>query len=310
MRRKIGILGAGNVGASLGQLIVFTGLADLALVDVAEGLAEGKALDLAEARPLYGSEVEISGGTDVSLLQDSDLVVITAGMTRKPGMTREQLLEANARIVKECANAVKKFAEEAFVIVVTNPLDAMTWLVSEITNFPKTKVMGMAGILDSARFKHFLADALNVSVKDLQAIVLGGHGDEMVPVLSSATWQGIRVENLLSVEQLGQIVERTKNAGAEIVSKMKTSAFFSPSASVFEMIKAIFYDEKRLVPCSVWLNGEYGVKGLYIGVPVILGKNGVEKVVEIELTAGEKELFHKSVRAVQETVEELKGLKF
>jgi len=309
MRKKIGIFGAGNVGASLGQLIVFTGVADLALVDVIEGLAEGKALDLSEARPVYGSDVRVIGGTDPAIIQDADLVVLTAGITRKPGMSREELLETNARIVGRCAEAVKKYARNAFVIVVSNPLDTMTYVVAEKTGFSKNRVMGMAGVLDSARFRYFLSEALGASVKDIQAVVLGGHGDEMVPLLSYATWQGEKVEKLIPSEALSKIIERTKNAGAEIVSKLKTSAFYSPSASVFEMIKTIFNDEKRVLPCSAWLNGEYGVTGLYVGVPVILGKGGVEKILELELTDKEKELFEKSVQAVRLSVEKLKGLK-
>lgn len=309
MRRKLAIFGAGNVGSALGQLVIFTGLADLALVDIVEGLAEGKALDLAEARPIYGTDVRVEGSTDASIIQGSDLIVITAGITRKPGMSREELLETNAKIVAQCAEATKKYAPQALVIVISNPLDAMTYVVAERTGFPKNRVMGMAGVLDSARFRHFLAEALGASVKDLHAMVLGGHGDEMVPLLSYAVWQGEKVEKLISPEVLNKIVERTKNAGAEIVAKLKTSAFFSPAASAFEMIKAIFNDEKRLLPCSAWLDGEYGVKGLYIGVPVILGKEGVDKVVELPLTAKEKELFERSVQVVRSSVERLRGLK-
>jgi malate dehydrogenase len=309
MRKKISIFGAGNVGASLAQLIVASGIADCSLIDVAPGLAEGKALDLSHARPLYGRDVKVEGGEDDALVQGSELVVITAGVTRKPGMSRDQLLETNARIVAQCAASVKKHAPQAFVIVVSNPLDAMTWLAAETTGFKKNKVMGMAGALDSSRFISLLADELKVSVRDIQALVLGGHGDQMVPVLSSATWQGQPAAGLLTKEQLSKIIERTRNAGAEIVSKMKTSAFFSPAAGAFAMLKAIFQDEKRLLCASVRLDGEYGVKGLFIGVPVVLGKDGVEKVVELELTGEEKAELAKSKEAVANLVSELKKLK-
>ncbi len=309
MRKKIGIFGAGNVGASLGQLIVFTGLADLVLVDIAEGIAEGKALDLGAARPIYGSDVKVAGGTAAALIQDADLAVITAGITRKPGMTREQLLETNAKIVGQCADAIKRYAGSAIVIVISNPLDTMTWVAAETTGFDQKRVMGMAGALDSARFRHFLAEALGASVKDLQAMVLGGHGDEMVPLLSYSTWQGEKVERRVSPEVLNKIVERTKNAGAEVVAKLKTSAFYSPAAGAFEMIKAICNDEKRLLPCSAFLNGEYGVKGIFVGVPAVLGKDGVEQVVELELTASEKQLFEKSCAGVRASVERLKSIK-
>jgi len=309
MRKKVSIFGAGNVGASLAQLLVSSGIADCALIDVAPGLAEGKALDLAQARPLYGADVKIEGGEDSSLIQGSDLVVITAGITRRPGMSRNQLLETNARIVSQCAAAVKKHAPQAFIIVVSNPLDAMTWLAADITGFKKNKVMGMAGALDSSRFVSLLADALKASVKDIQALVLGGHGDQMVPVLSAATWQGQPVAQILARDQLSKIIDRTRNAGAEIVSKMNTSAFFSPAAGVFQMLKAIFADEKRLLCASAWLKGEYGIKGLFIGVPIILGKDGVEKVVELEMTREEKAELEKSRAAVSKLVSELKKLK-
>ncbi len=309
MRKKITIFGAGNVGASLGQLVVFSGIADLAMIDIAEGIAEGKALDLAQARPVYGSDSKVIGGSDPSLTRDADLVVITAGITRKPGMSREELLETNAKIVGQCASAVGQYAGNALVIVISNPLDVMTYVASEAGKLDRRKVMGMAGVLDSARFRHFLSEAIGGSVKDIQAMVLGGHGDEMVPLLSYAVWQGEKIQKLVPAEVLEKIVTRTKNAGAEIVSKLKTSAFYSPAASAFEMIKAIFGDEKRLLPCSAWLNGEYGVKGIYVGVPVILGSAGVEKVVELELTAQEKESFAKSCQAVRSSVEKLKGLK-
>lgn len=297
------------MGASLGQMVVFTGIADLALIDIVEGIAEGKALDLAQARPLYGSDVKVEGGTEAALVKDADLAVITAGITRQPGMSREELLLTNARIVGQCAEATGKYAPNAFVMMISNPLDAMTYVAAQKTGFPKNRVMGMAGVLDSARFRHFLSEAIGGSVKDIQAMVLGGHGDEMVPLLSSAVWQGEKIEKVVSAEALEKIVSRTKNAGSEIVSKLKTSAFYSPAASAFEMIQAIFNDEKRLLPCSAWLEGEYGVNGIYVGVPVILGKGGVEKIVELELTEKEKELFAQSCQAVKSSVEKLKGLK-
>lgn len=309
MRKKVSVFGAGNVGASLAQLIVFNGIADCALVDVASGVAAGKALDLSEARPIYGSDVKVEGSTDAAIIKGSDVVVITAGITRKPGMSRDQLLETNARIVANCAESVKKFAPKSIIIVISNPLDAMTWLAAEVSGFEKNRVMGMAGVLDSARFVSFLADELGASVKDIQAMVLGGHGDQMVPVLSSSNWQGEPVEKLLPKEQLQKIIDRTRNAGAEIVSLLNTSAFYSPAAGAFLMIKAIFGDEKRLLPCSAFLNGEYGVSGLFIGVPVILGKDGVEKVIMLDLSAREKKELAKSVAAVSGLVDALKKLK-
>ena len=309
MRKKIAIFGAGNVGASLSQLIVQSNIADLALVDILKDLAMGKALDLAQAKPVYGSDVEIIAGSEPELIKGSELVVITAGATRKPGMTREQLLETNARICAQCARAIKKHTPGAIVIVVSNPLDAMTYLCAEITGFDKSRVIGMAGVLDSARLKLFLADALGASVKDIQAMVLGGHGDQMVPVLSYSSWQGERLERLLSKSRLKAIIERTKNAGAEIVSKLGSSAYYSPSASCFEMIKAILSDEKRLLACSAWLKGEYGLKGIYLGVPIILGKNGVEKVVELKLNSWELRQLKKSADTVFALINQLKKIK-
>jgi len=309
MRKKVSIFGAGNVGASLAQLLVLSGIADASLIDVAPGLAQGKALDLSQARPLYPADVKVEGSTDPAIIKGSDLVVITAGITRKPGMSRDQLLETNARIVAQCASAAKKYAPKAIIIVVSNPLDAMTWLAQKKSGFEKRRVMGMAGILDSARFISFLANALAASVKDIQALVLGGHGDQMVPLLSSATWQGRPVADLIPRNQLEKIVERTRNAGAEIVSLMNTSAFYSPAAAAFTMLKAVFSDEKRLFPCSVALSGQYGVKDLYLGVPVILGKEGVEKVVELKLSKAEKEQFAQSAESVRNLVAQLRKLK-
>jgi len=309
MRRKIAIFGAGNVGASLAQLIVFSGIADCALVDVAPGVAEGKALDLSHARPVYGSDVKVEGSVDASIIKSADIVVITAGITRKPGMSRDQLLETNARIVAQCSDAAKNFAPKSIIIVISNPLDAMTWLAAEKCGFDKKRVMGMAGVLDSSRFVSFLATELDASVKDIQAMVLGGHGDQMVPLLSCALWQGQPIEKLIPKDRLEKIIERTRNAGAEIVSLLNTSAFYSPAAGAFSMIKAALWDEKRLLPCSAFLDGEYGAKGLFIGVPVILGRNGIEKVVELELTASEKKDLEKSVAAVSGLIDTLKKLK-
>ena len=309
MRKKISIFGAGNVGSALGQLLASSGTADLVLVDVVPGRAEGKALDLAQATPLYQRDIKIIGGENSRLIKNSNLVVITAGAVRKPGMSRDELLEINARIVQECARAIKKYAPKALVIVVSNPLDAMTWLCYKILGFKRERVMGMAGVLDSARFKYLLAQKLGASVKDLQAMVLGGHGDDMVPVLSTALWQGQRIDKLLSPKELKEIVQKTRNAGAEIVAKMQTSAFFSPSASIFEMIKAIFKDEKRLLPCSVIVQGEYGFKGIALGLPVILGARGVERIVELKLSRTEQKALEKSAQRVKNLIKKLNSLK-
>jgi len=308
MRKKISIFGAGNVGASLAQLVVYNGTADLALVDVLAGVAEGKALDLSQARPLYGSDVKIQAGDDPLIIAGSDLVVITAGITRKPGMSRDQLLETNAKIVAQCAAAVKKHTPAAFIIVVSNPLDAMTWVAAEVSGADKKKVMGMAGVLDSSRLVSLLADELKASVKDIQAMVLGGHGDQMAPVLSCATWQGRPIEKLMPRERLEEIIARTRNAGAELVAKMNTSAFFSPAAGAFEMLKAVCNDEKRLLACSARLDGEYGLKDIFIGVPVVLGAAGVEKIVELALNAGEKAELEKSAESVRNLIRGLKKL--
>jgi len=309
MRKKIAIFGAGNVGASLAQLIVLNELADVALVDVALGLAEAKALDLSQAKPIYRSDVKVIGGVEPSLIKGADLVVITAGAVRKPGMSRDELLETNAKIVAQCARATKKYAKNSILIVVTNPLDAMTWLAYKISGFEKNRVMGMAGVLDSARFCYFLSEELGASVKDLNAMVLGGHGDDMVPLLSTASLKGQRISKLIPKEKLDKIIERTRRAGAEIVEKMKTSAFYSPSASIFEMIRAIFNDEKRLLACSAILSGEYGLKDIAFGVPCVLGKKGVEKIVEFELSKKEKQELNKSARRVKNLIEKLSSFK-
>ncbi len=309
MLHKIAVIGAGNVGATLAQRVAEAELAKhVALVDVVEGIPEGKALDILQSGPVYGYDTQLVGGTQYSIIENSDIVVITAGLPRKPGMSRDDLLETNAKIMTDVCQNVKKYAPNAIVIVVSNPLDAMCHVALQVTGFPSNRVIGMAGVLDSARFRTFIAEALDVSVQDVQAFVLGGHGDTMVPLARFSTVAGIPLPELLSAEQLEKLITRTRNGGAEIVAYLKAgSAYYAPSASVIDMIESIAKDKKRILPCSVNLNGEYGVKGLYVGVPVKLGKNGLEQIIEIKLTAAEREALEISIQDVASNVEKLKA---
>jgi malate dehydrogenase len=310
VKNKVAVIGAGNVGASTALYIAERGLADVTLIDrpEMEGMPQGKALDMQEAAPLWHKGPQLTGATDLAAVKGSDVVVMTAGFPRKPGMSRTDLLKANADIVRPAAEAVKQHAPNAIVVVVTNPLDVMAWYFSHVTGFPKQRVLGMAGILDSARFRAFLAMELGVSGSDIQAMVLGGHGDSMVPVTRYTVAGGIPVEELIAPERLAQIVQRTRDGGAEIVKLLKTgSAYYAPAMSAVEMVEAILLDQKRLVPCSVALNGEYGLRDLFIGVPIVLGAKGVEKIVQLKLSDTDQAALAKSAKDVADMIKELKG---
>jgi malate dehydrogenase len=295
------------VGATVAHRLADKQLADVVLIDILEGVPQGKALDLLEAGPIEGYDVKLLGTNDYKDTANSDVVVMTAGFPRKPGMSRDDLLKANYDIVKSAIEQAAKHSPNAILIVVTNPLDAMAQTAFRVSGFPKHRVIGMAGILDTARFRTFLAEALNASVQNIQAFVLGGHGDTMVPVLSYTTVAGVPVSNLLAKEKLDAIIQRTRDGGAEIVKLLKTgSAYYAPSAAAVEMVDAIFNDRKKILPCAAYLEGEYGIKGLFVGVPVKLGARGIEEIVEIKLTAEEKAALEKSAAAVKELVEIIK----
>jgi malate dehydrogenase len=303
MRQRVSVIGAGNVGAAVAQRLAELDLVDVAIVDQVQGMAEGKALDLLEAGAVIGYDTQVTGGTDFSLIAGSKVVVITSGVARKPGMSRDDLANANTKIVGEVTAAAVAQAPEAILVIVTNPLDVMTELALRVSGLPRTRVMGMAGILDTARFRSFLAAELQVSVRSVEAYVLGGHGDSMVPLLGVTTVAGVPVGRLISPERLGEIVQRTRDGGAEIVHDLKTgSAFYAPSAAAVQMVEAILLDRGQILPCAIRLEGEYGLEGVVGGVPVKLGEAGVEEVVEVELTSEEREALERSAAAVRETV--------
>ncbi|MBI1893246.1 MAG: malate dehydrogenase [Candidatus Rokubacteria bacterium] len=307
MRPKVTVVGAGNVGATVAQYVVEKGLADVVLTDVIEGLPQGKALDLLQAGPVQRYDCHLVGSNDYKDTTDSDIVVITAGLARKPGMSRDDLLFKNAEIIKGVVEQVVRYSPNAILIVVTNPLDAMAQLAFRVSGFPKHRVIGMAGILDSARFRAFIAQELGVSVENVTAFVLGGHGDTMVPLPRYSTVAGIPITELLPKERIVALVERTANGGAEIVSLLKAgSAFYAPGASATEMVEAILRDKKKILPCAAYLEGEYGINGLFVGVPVKLGRRGIEQIVEIKLTPDEAAALRKSAHAVKELVDKLK----
>ena len=304
-RNKITVVGAGNVGATAAHWIASKELADVVLVDIVEGTPQGKSLDLAQAAPIDGFDVKLVGANSYEETKDSDIVIITAGLPRKPGMSRDDLLKTNSDIVGAVTDEVAKYSPNAYIIVVSNPLDAMTQVAFRRSGFPKNRVMGMAGVLDAARMRCFLAEALNVSVENVTAFVLGGHGDTMVPMARYSTVAGIPLTDLVkmgwtSQQKLDAIIERTRKGGGEIVNLLKTgSAFYAPASSAIQMAESYLKDKRRVLPCAAFLNGEYGVKGMYVGVPVIIGANGVEKIVEIDLNAAERQMFSKSVEAVK-----------
>lgn len=300
MRKKVTVIGAGNVGATLAQRLAETDLADVVLVDVAEGVPQGKALDLAESGPILGYDSRLIGTNGYDDTAGSDVIIITAGLARKPGMSRDDLLAANGDIVKACATESGSRSPKAVMIVVTNPMDVMAFVAMKATGFPRERVFGMGGVLDSARFRTFIAMELKVSVENTHAFVLGGHGDTMVPLPRFSTVAGIPITELLSTDRINKLVERTRNGGAEIVSLLKTgSAYYAPSAAALEMVEAVLLDKKKILPCSALLEGEYGVKGVFAGIPVKLGAKGIEQFVEVKLNAEENAGFMRSVEAVK-----------
>ncbi len=305
-RSKVTVIGAGNVGATTAQRIAEAGLADVVLIDIVEGLPQGKGLDLAEAAPVVGHDARVTGTNDYADTAGSDIIVVTSGLARQPGMSRDDLLTKNAGIVRSVVEQAARVSPDAIIIVVTNPLDAMCHVALEASGFPRERVIGMAGVLDSARFRTFIAQELGVSVEDTHAFVLGGHGDTMVPLSRYSTVAGVPITELLSADRVRALEERTANGGAEIVGLLKTgSAFYAPAAGAFEMVEAILLDRKRVLPCAVLLRGEFGIDGLFVGVPAVLGEAGMERVFEIELTPDEQAAFRRSADAVKELVEVL-----
>ena len=299
-RRKVTIIGAGNVGATTAEQIVAAGLADVVLIDIVEGLPQGKALDLNEAAPVVGYDVQVSGTNDYADTTDSKVIVVTSGLARQPGMSRDDLMAKNAGIVGSVVRQAAAVSPDAIIVVVTNPLDAMCHVALTASGFPPERIVGMAGVLDSARFRSFISDELQVSVRDIRGFVLGGHGDTMVPLPRYSTVGGVPITELMSAERIEALVERTRNGGAEVVALLKTgSAYYAPAASVVEMIEAILRDRRRVLPCAAYLRGEYGIECLFVGVPVVLGNGGVEKVIEIALTDDERAAFHQSAESVR-----------
>lgn len=308
MVNKITVVGAGNVGATTAQRVAEKELAStVVMVDVVEGIPQGKGLDQWQSAPIEGYDSRIVGTNGYAETANSDIVIITAGIARKPGMSRDDLLNTNAGIVKSVSEEIKKTSPKAIVIVVSNPLDVMCYVAKEVTGFPRERVLGMAGVLDTARYRAFLATELDCSVRDIQAMVLGGHGDTMVPLISYTSVSGIPITQLIKKDRLDAIVDRTRNGGAEIVKHLKTgSAYYAPSAGAVQMAEAIVNDQRRILPCAAWLQGEYGMKDLFLGVPCKLGRNGLEKVIEVELTADERAALEKSAEAVREPMRAVK----
>src|SRR5213595_606596 len=304
MVNKITVVGAGNVGATTAQRIAEKELArTVVMVDVMEGIPQGKGLDQYQSAPIEGFDSRVVGTNGYEETRNSDIVVITAGIARKPGMSRDDLLNTNAGIVKQVSEQIRSSSPDAILIVVSNPLDVMSYVAMKVSGFPRERVLGMAGVLDTARYRAFLAEALDVSVRDIQAMVLGGHGDTMVPLISYTNVSGIPVTQLIAKDKLDAIVDRTRNGGAEIVKHLKTgSAYYAPSAATAQMVESIALDKKRLLPCAAWLEGEYGLSGMYCGVPCKLGKNGLEQIVEVQLTADEKSALKKSADGVKQTM--------
>jgi malate dehydrogenase len=308
-RPKIALIGAGQIGGTLAHLIGIKELGDVVLFDVVEGIPQGKALDIAQSSPVDGYDVRFQGVNGYEAIEGAAVCIVTAGVPRKPGMSRDDLLSINLKVMEQVGSGIKKYAPNAFVICITNPLDAMVWALQKACGLPKPKVVGMAGVLDSSRFRYFLADEFNVSVEDVTAFVLGGHGDTMVPLVRYSTVAGIPLPDLVRMgwttqARIDDIVKRTRDGGAEIVNLLKTgSAFYAPAASAIAMAESYLRDKKRVLPCAAWLNGEYGVKDLYVGVPVVLGAKGVERIVEIELSGAERSMFDKSAEAVKGLVD-------
>ncbi len=304
--KKISLIGAGQIGGSLAHLIGLKELGDVVLVDIVEGVPQGKSLDLLASRSMDGYDIQFTGSNDYEATRDSDVVIVTAGLPRKPGMSRDDLVDKNTGIMKGIAEKVRDLSPNAFVIVITNPLDAMVYVMKKITGFPKHRVVGMAGVLDSARFRAFTALELGISVEDVTAMVLGGHGDDMVPLVRYCTIAGIPITQFLSAEKLAAIVKRTQMAGGEVVNLLKTSAWVSPAAAAIEMAECYLKDKKRVLPCAAYLEGEYGIHGYYFGVPIVLGAGGVERVIELELTDSERGELMQSFARVKEVVAAVK----
>ena len=306
MRNKIALIGSGNIGGTLAHLAAIKELGDVTLFDIADGIPQGKALDLAQSGPVEGLDSNINGSNDYSSLKGSDVVIVTAGVARKPGMSRDDLVEINTKVMKQVGKGIRENCTKAFIICITNPLDAMVGVLQRASGLPTNMVVGMAGVLDSARFRHFLAEEFNVSVSDVTAFVLGGHGDTMVPLSRYSAVAGIPVPDLVkmgwsSQEKIDQIVQRTRDGGAEIVSLLKTgSAFYAPASAAIEMAESYLKDKKKLLPCAAFVDGYYNLKGIYVGVPVIIGKDGVERIVEIDFEPDEKEMFDHSISAVKQ----------
>jgi len=314
-RNKIALIGAGNIGGTLAHLAGLKELGDIVMFDVVDGIPQGKALDLSQSSPVEGFNVKLSGASSYAAIRGADVVIVTAGVARKPGMSRDDLLGINTSVMEAVGKGIKANCPKAFVICVTNPLDAMVWVLREASGLPHNMVVGMAGVLDSARFRYFLSEEFKVSVEDVTAFVLGGHGDTMVPLPRYSTVGGIPLPDLVKMKwttekRIEEIVQRTRDGGAEIVGLLKTgSAFYAPASSAISMAESYLKDKKRVMPCAAYLKGQYGVKGLYVGVPVVIGAKGVERIVEIKLDAAEKAGFNKSVRAVQGLIKTIKGLK-
>ncbi len=308
-RPKIALIGSGQIGGTLALLVGLKELGDVVMFDVVEGVPQGKSLDIAQSSTVEGFDARLAGANSYDAIEGASVCIVTAGVPRKPGMSRDDLLGINLKVMEQVGAGIKKYAPNAFVICITNPLDAMVWALQKYCGLPKQMVVGMAGVLDSARFRYFLADEFNVSVEDVTAFVLGGHGDTMVPLPRYSTVAGIPLPDLVKMKwttqaRIDEIVKRTANGGAEIVNLLKTgSAFYAPASSAIAMAESYLRDKKRVLPCAAWLNGEYGVKNLYVGVPVVIGAKGVERVVDIELSGGERDMFQNSVNAVQTLVD-------
>ncbi|GAB4360320.1 MAG: malate dehydrogenase [Kiloniellaceae bacterium] len=313
-RNKIALVGAGNIGGTLALLAGLKELGDIVLFDIVDGVPQGKALDLAESTPVEGFDAKFAGASDYKAIKGADVVIVTAGVARKPGMSRDDLLAINIKVMNAVGEGIKKNCPNAFVICITNPLDAMVWVLQQASGLPPHKVVGMAGVLDSARFRYFLAEEMNVSVEDVSAFVLGGHGDTMVPMVRYSTVAGIPLPDLIKMgwlkkDRLDQIVQRTRDGGAEIVGLLKTgSAFYAPASSAILMAESYLKDKKRVLPCAAYLTGQYGVKNMYVGVPAVLGAKGVERIVELELSKSEKAMLDKSVGAVAGLVDTCKSM--
>ena len=313
-RAKIALIGAGNIGGTLAHLAAVKELGDIVVFDIADGLPQGKSLDIAECGPVAGFDVKLRGANDYVEIADSDICIVTAGVARKPGMSRDDLLGINLKVMKSVGEGIAKFAPNAFVICITNPLDAMVWALQKFSKLPTHKVVGMAGILDSARFRHFLSEEFNVSMRDVSAFVLGGHGDTMVPLTRYSTVAGIPLPDLVEMgwttnEKLESIIQRTRDGGAEIVGLLKTgSAFYAPATAAIEMAEAYLKDQKRVLPCAAYVENAYGLDGTYVGVPTIIGSSGIEKIINIKLDKEEKAMFDKSVEAVNGLIEACKNI--